>query len=110
MSPRMSALCAASLALACDPAEYTPADDFPDRLKKGCNSLDECRKLVDAGIARFERCQEQDIGVTRSWARCTDACNDMVVARDKAHEWAIRQARAVGSEANPDPYLRPVCP
>lgn len=68
-------------------------DDFPDKLKKGCNSLDSCERLETEAKARVERCQENTIG----YIRCSDARADLTVASGYATSW--RETRELDEQA-----------
>jgi hypothetical protein len=81
------------------------------RLEKGCNSLENCRKLVDDGIDRFRRCQnpEPDAFGGRHAARCTQECYDMVVAWDTAYRWIKEHRVSTNSVSDPEPESYPHC-
>jgi hypothetical protein len=74
-------------------------DDFPDRLKVGCNSRRECNKLVAEATDRLSDCAGYMVGnrLTHDWQRAKTMCRrefaDCDVAFDKANQW-VRWANA----------------
>ncbi|HEX4341316.1 MAG TPA: hypothetical protein VH062_35655 [Polyangiaceae bacterium] len=68
---------------------FLQTDDFPDKLKQGCDSLDSCEHLETEAKARVERCQENTIG----YIRCSDANADLTVASSYAEKWREKVQR-----------------
>lgn len=62
---------------ACGPAVFGQTDDYPDKLKQGCATVERCERLVAEAEARTQRCQENTIG----YIRCSDARADLTVAQ-----------------------------
>jgi hypothetical protein len=76
-------------------------DDFPDRLKKGCNSDQECNRLVAEAADRLDDCAGYLVGngMRRNWRRAKTMCHyefvDCDVALEKANQ-LVRWANANG--------------
>ncbi len=78
MSFRSGAVLAAAFALACGPAMWGQTDDFPERVKAGCSTLEQCETLELAAKARVRECKENTVG----YIRCSDARNDLDAVRE----------------------------
>jgi len=69
-------------------------DEFPDRLKKGCNSGDDCRRLVSEAVDRLNDCTGYLVGtrLRHDWRSAKGKCHyeyvDLQVALRKANQWA----------------------
>ncbi|HEX4335075.1 MAG TPA: hypothetical protein VH062_04125 [Polyangiaceae bacterium] len=76
-------------------------DDFPDRLRTGCNSAAECTRLVAEASDRLNDCAGYMVGnsMRRNWRRAKTMCHyelvDCDVALEKANQW-VRWANATG--------------
>lgn len=74
-------------------------DDFPDRLKAGCNSSKECNRLVAEAADRLNDCAGYLVGnrLKYNWSRAKTMCHreivDCNVALEKANQW-VRWANA----------------
>jgi hypothetical protein len=62
---------------------YGQTDDFPEKLKAGCKSLEECQQLKLEADARDGRCRENTIG----YLRCSDTRADQMVASSYVQRW-----------------------
>jgi hypothetical protein len=73
----MKRLCGlpALLLVACAEA-FGQTDGFPEQLKAGCNTEDQCKQLVAQARARQARCRDNTIG----YVRCSDAQADHEIA------------------------------
>jgi hypothetical protein len=69
---------------------FLQTDDFPDKLKLGCASLESCEALESEAAARVARCKENTIG----YIRCDDANADLGVASRLANHWREERRRA----------------
>lgn len=63
--------------LACGPAVFGQTDDYPEKLRRGCGSVAQCRVLEVEAQGRVDRCKENTVG----YIRCDDARADLRVAR-----------------------------
>ena len=67
-------------------------DEFPDRLKRGCGSAEECKRLLGDAAKRLQDCgRDERLGssVASHWRdRCRYEIADCQVALDKARRWA----------------------
>jgi len=85
-------------------------DDFPDRLKIGCNSEEACNRLLGEANDRLNDCASYLSGnrLRRNWQRAKTMCHrefvDCDVALDKANRW-VRWANANGGR---HPYYQSV--
>src|SRR5690348_10962519 len=68
---------------------FLQTDDFPDKLKQGCDSLESCEQLETEAKARVARCQDNTIG----YIRCSDANADLTVASSYANRWRLKVQR-----------------
>lgn len=82
----MGAACAWLLGCA---SVFLQTDDFPDKLKQGCTSLQACERLETEAKSRVARCKDNTIG----YIRCSDASADLTVASGYANEWRERIAK-----------------
>lgn len=67
---------------------FGQTDAFPEKLKGGCKSEVECRRLVTEAKARVTKCQPNTIG----YIRCGDAQADLEIAQGYLRELEIQRA------------------
>src|SRR5260221_5551563 len=78
-------------------------DDFPDRLKNGCNSQEACNRLLGDATDRLNDCAGYLVGnnLRRNWRRAKTMCHrelvDCQVALEKANQW-VRWTNANGGK------------
>jgi hypothetical protein len=81
-------------------------DDFPDRLKMGCNSEEACGHLVAEASDRLNDCASYLVGnsLRSNWQRAKTMCHrefvNCEVALDKANHW-VRWTNANGGKQAP---------
>ena len=73
---------------------FAPHDDYPQRVKKGCSSMEECIALVREGRARFFNCKKYLVGNReKAYSKhhlCSYEQQDFLLAVQKANEWLKR--------------------
>jgi hypothetical protein len=72
----------ATLALVGCAAAFGQTDGFPEKLKNGCGTEQDCERLATEADARVSRCQNNTIG----YIRCSDAEADRSIARGLLEE------------------------
>jgi len=84
-------LCA--LSAGCTMVVYQ-TDDFPYRLRRGCESADDCDRLVTEAKTRVSTCED---GTSGKHVACSDANKDLAVATDLAQ---AKRARGLNNQPN----------
>lgn len=70
-------------------AAFGQTDDFPEKLKRGCETEEQCNRLVVEAQARRAKCQPNTIG----YIRCGDADADLQIASGYLNEKTVQRAK-----------------
>lgn len=82
------AVAALAVGVGCTPAMFGQTDNFPERLDRGCSTLQECDQLVQKAEKRNAGCKPNTMGKLR----CSDTWKDLERAR------ALREPMAKQAE------------
>jgi len=74
---------------------YLQEDNFPEKLKEGCNTEDECDRLIFEATKRDRECQPNTIG----YLKCEDTHRDLRTAEDLKRLLVEQRRRAVQAAA-----------